>query len=410
MNISQQFSPPLKLIAPFFIVGIGVLLVSVLALFGFDIAQVDIYSHTTLAWVHLFVLGFVMMVIMGAMAQLIPVVLEVEHVAVELYYAIYSFLFVGLALMVGGFYALPSLLPFGGLIVLISFLIYLAETFLTMRKIKRVTFVVMSVFFANIFLLLGLIVAFMMALGYVGMAEVAIQKWLKVHVYFVLFGYVGITVMGMSLILLPMFLLSHIKSWRLMQISLGVLVSALLVLAAATIFELRLLEKVADWMVLGSFVLYGYEIVKLYKNRMRIESDIYFKSMVFSYGSFFTLLVGLVVAVVYPMGQLLLTLGWIAFSGFVMFLISGHLYKIVPFLVWYEKYSQLVGKENVPMLADMVPTRSAAMQFVLSSVGVVVVALGIFSMNDTVFKSGVSFLVFGILFLVKDIIYMMRYK
>jgi len=231
-----------------------------------------------------------------------------------------------------------------------------------------------------------------------------------VHVYFVLFGYVGITVMGMSLILLPMFLLSHIKSWRLMQISLGVLVSALLVLAAATIFELRLLEKVADWMVLGSFVLYGYEIVKLYKNRMRIESDIYFKSMVFSYGSFFTLLVGLVVAVVYPVQQFLLTLGWIAFSGFVMFLISGHLYKIVPFLVWYEKYSQLVGKENVPMLADMVPTRSAAMQFVLSSVGVVVVALGIFSMNDTVFKSGVSFLAFGILFLVKDIIYMMRYK
>jgi Ca2+/Na+ antiporter len=38
---------------------------------------------------------------------------------------------------------------------------------------------------------------------------------------------------------------------------------------------------------------------------------------------------------------------WIIFS------MLGYLYKIVPFLYWTYKYSEKVGKENVPMLKDM---------------------------------------------------------
>jgi hypothetical protein len=143
---------------------------------------------------------------------------------------------------------------------------------------------------------------------------------------------------------------------------------------------------------------------------MRVESDIYFKSMVFSYGSFFIMLLGIVLSLVVASQSLLLATGWIGFAGFITFLISGHLYKIVPFLIWYERFSPLVGKQNVPMLADMIPERSAAMQFILSSIGVVLIALGILTSCDVLLKSGASFLIFGIIFLIHDIVYIMRYR
>lgn len=410
MNISQQFSPPLKLIIPFFLLGVGALVVSIALLFGFDVTQVHLFSSTTIAWVHLFALGFVMMVILGAMAQLIPVVLEVEHFAVELYYAIYPLLLVGVVMMGGGFLLYPLLLPFGGVVVLIAFGIYLVETFLTLTKVKRITFVVVAVLLANIFLLFGLIVAFMMALGYAGMVAVDIQSLVKLHVYLVVFGYVGVSIMGMSAILLPMFMLSHIKSWRVMKSALSVLTVALLLLAVSIFLHNSVLEKSVDGLILVAFFLYAYQIVMIYKIRMRIEADIYFKSMVFSYISFFVVLFALGVSVLVDSQQFVFLIGWIGFGGFITFLISGHLYKIVPFLVWYEKFSPLVGKQKVPMLAEMVPKRSSNMQFLFSSVGVVVIAFAIMLANEVLFKSGVSFLLFGVIFLAKDMIYMMRYK
>lgn len=88
MNISQQFAPPFKLIAPYFIIGVLTLTISTFLLFDIDISSAHSLNNSTLSWVHLFLLGFVMMIIFGAMAQLVPVVLEVGHFAVDLYYII----------------------------------------------------------------------------------------------------------------------------------------------------------------------------------------------------------------------------------------------------------------------------------------------------------------------------------
>ena len=98
-----------------------------------------------------------MMVIFGAMAQLVPVVLEVGHFAVELYYIIYPILLIGTILMGYGFLASPALLPYGGIVVLISLLIFVLETFLTISKVKKLNLVMMSVLLANTFLFLGLL-------------------------------------------------------------------------------------------------------------------------------------------------------------------------------------------------------------------------------------------------------------
>ncbi len=46
-------------------------------------------------------------------------------------------------------------------------------------------------------------------------------------------------------------------------------------------------------------------------------------------------------------------------------LIVGQMYKIVPFLVWYHKYSSKVGLEKVPVLKEMFNEKIAQYEFYL---------------------------------------------
>ncbi|SHO80809.1 hypothetical protein MNB_SV-15-458 [hydrothermal vent metagenome] len=410
MAISQDFAPPFRLIAPYFIIGVILFVISTALAFGFNITEISSSHNTTLAWVHIFLLGFVMMVIFGAMAQLVPVVLEVGHFAVDLYYVIYPLLLIGSILMAFGFLLSPALLPYGGIIVLISLLIFVYETFLTIKKVKKLNLVMTTVLIANTFLFLGLIFGILMALGYAGTIDINIISLLKAHIYLVLAGYVGITIMGMSLILLPMFWLSHSFSWKPVEYALWTMSIGVVWVMLSSILDSIVLEYSGYIMAIIALILYFYQIYLIYTTRVRMEKDIYLYSLLFSYSNLILALIMGVIYLIFPNENLLLAIGWTIFMGYIAFIINGHLYKIVPFLVWYQRFSPLIGKQKVPMLADMVPVRSAKMQFIFSSSGVILATFAILIASDKAFHMGVGFLLVGSIFMLKDLIYMIRFK
>jgi len=55
--------------------------------------------------------------------------------------------------------------------------------------------------------------------------------------------------------------------------------------------------------------------------------------------------------------------------------ILGMLYKIVPFLVWYARYSQDIGRSKVPALADLYSTRLQAAGYWLFVAGLASVSV-----------------------------------
>jgi hypothetical protein len=410
LAVSTDFAPPFKLIAPYFIIGVASFVFSVCLLYGIDIANLSHTDATMLSWVHIFLLSFVMMVIFGAMAQLVPVVLEVGHFAVDLYYVIYPLLFVGSLMMGYGFLYEPKVLPYGGVLALVSLMIFVAETFLTINKVKKLNTVMSTVLIANISLFFGLIFGILMALGYAGEISVDIATLLRGHIYLVLFGYVGITIMGMSLVLLPMFWLSHSFSWKPVQIALSIVTVSVLSVVFSSIYEIKTLEYIGYVLAIVGMLFYAYQIFIIYKTRVRIENDIYLHSLIVSYVSFaLSLILGIFYLVTWN-ATLLLVIGWLLFIGYITFIIIGHLYKIVPFLVWYERFSPLVGKKKVPMLADMVPDKSAKIQVILSTLGLIIGAIGIMMAQNSIFKLGVTVLLFGAMFSFKDLMYMIRYK
>lgn len=408
-SVSQDFAPPFKLISPYFVVGSFFYLFSVIFLFSFSIENISVLDTKILGFVHLFLLGFVMMIIFGAMAQLVPVVLEVGHFGIELFYAIWPLLAFGTILMVFGF-SYAMLLPFGGVVVLIAMMIFIMEIFLTIKKVKKLTLVMSSMLVANIFLFFGVIFGLVMALGYAGIIEVNINSMLRGHVFLVIVGYVVVTIMGLSVVLLPMFGLSHGFSMKPLEKALKITSFSVLMVVLSSLTELEILEYLGYIAASIGLFIYFYFIRTIYKTRARKEIDIYAKSLIFSY---FSLIIAIVLGLFYLFigyHPLLLSSGWMMFFGFFTFVITGHIYKIIPFLVWFERFSPLVGKQKVPMLADMLPQKSSSAQLLFSAVGVTIVAIALVLQNDIFFKAGLSFLLVGAFAFLRSVFYMINYK
>ncbi|MDY0233987.1 MAG: hypothetical protein RBS11_08115 [Sulfurimonas sp.] len=409
-SISQDFAPPFKLISPFFILGGVFYLLASIYIFSFTSENLFAQDTKVLSLVHLYLLGFVMMVIFGAMAQLVPVVLEVGHSAVELFYAIWPLLGIGTLLMAVGFLGYPALLPYGGVVVLISMMIFVMEIFSTIKKVKKLSLVISSVLISNTFLFFGIIFGLVMALGYAGVIEVDIISLLRSHVYLVIGGYIIVTLMGLSVVLLPMFGLSHGFSMRPLEISIATMSLSVVLVVVSSFVEYLFIEYLAYLLAVASMIIYFYMTYTIFKTRARKEIDIYVMSLIYGYIS---MLVAVAIGVTHLFvvyEPLLVTSGWLMFFGFFGFVIIGHMYKIIPFLVWFERFSPLVGKQKVPMLADMVPKKSSHAQFIFGAVGVSIIAIAILIQNDTMIKAGASFLVVGAFALLRNVLFMINYK
>lgn len=409
-NISKEFAPPFKLIVPYFIAGLFFYLLGTGAIFWLDASMVHYTTLEVKAWVHLFLVGFVIFIIVGAMAQLIPVVLEIGHFKVELFYAIFLFLFVGVVLLLSGFIVNTLFLPYAGVLILLGFFIYLLNLFMTLKKVQKFSIVVKSVVIANLFLLFGLIFGFIMALNYAGIISTDMHILLKAHVYMLICGYITITVMGISLVLVPMFGLSHGFNDQAIVISIYLISASVVIVVVSSLLKLGFFEYFGYFLSVVSYGLYIYQIALIYKQRARKESDIWSKSMIFSFFALVLSILFIVAYFIHSKENYILVSGFLFFMGFLGFIITAHLYKIVPFLVWFHRFSPLVGKQKVPLLADMVPKKSAFFQFIYTAVGTICITLGLLFGEESLLKAGATFLVVGSLFLLGSVYFMLNFK
>lgn len=406
--VSSDFAPPLKLISPFFRAGVVFYLLSMAALLffkpDFAYAQIDVAG-----WVHLFLLGFVMMVIFGAMAQLVPVVLESGHAVVDVYYVIFPLLLIGTVGMIVGFWMVPGLLPYGGLLVLTAMIIFAVENVATLKKTTISTLTIDTVKWSNGYLLLGILTGFAIALGLSGHLTIDVELMLKAHVYAVVGGYVVLTIIGLSLILIPMFSLAHgfeetaiHRAFKLVIVGVGAVFAGALLKWEGVMYLGYAINMIGA-------LFYLWQIYLIAKLTVRKELDIWAKSMIFAFGTF---ILSILLGMIYFFSEiesLLHAAVWFLLVGFVAFMIIGHLYKIVPFLVWFERFAPLVGKEKVPMLHEMYPKEAASMMFWLSASGVVLGGMGLLFVNDTLFQAGASFLFVGAVFLFASMQKMLSY-
>ena len=89
---------------------------------------------------------------------------------------------------------------------------------------------------------------------------------------------------------------------------------------------------------------------------------------------------------------------------------TGHIYKIIPFLVWFEKFSPLVGKQKVPMLNDMVIIPLAEKQFTVTLYGTLLSGVALFFEWKYLFVLATLSLVVGAGMVIKNMYYTLVYE
>lgn len=352
----------------------------------------------TLAVVHLITIGWLSIMMLGALYQFVPVITSTTLFSQSLPILSYAALVTGLAAMVVGFLALGGItalavafLPVGGALVVVGLALGALDIGITLWRARPLGLPALFVALGLGFLLLTGLVGLGFALAYTlpdppGWLVDLLAQGLMVHVLGGLGGWVTLTAMGVSYRLLSMFMLAPEEPHRTTHFALWLTAGGLLwfTLAglAAIIAGVRPepAEAIGAVAAFAGALCYLADMVRLFRTRARQHLELNSITAGVALAMFGCAMIGTAVAaVVGELERCAAAIGYLFVFGWLSGLGLSQLYKIVPFMTWLDKFGKRLGKGPVPRVQDLVNERRAAPWFVLYFVAVLcaTVAIGL---------------------------------
>jgi len=371
------------------LVGVGWLAARPIILAGYH------YSPEVVAVTHLFVLGWICTVIMGAMYQLVPVALETRLHSERLahwHFVLHVLGFTGMVVM----FLIWNMKQVGhfGSAVAIGVGLFVYNLTRTLARIPRWNVVAFGI--ASCLCWLSLTVL-------AGLCLAAAKCWsfspfeplaqMHAHAHLGGLGFFVMMIVAVSYKLVPMFTLSEVQNARRAGWSLALLNAGL-----AGVFVTLLISspwKLAfAFVVLAGLALYGWEIITIVRARKRPCLDWGIKYFLTALAMLIPVSV-LGTALAWPRlpateltMQLETVYGFLAFIGVITFAVLGMLYKVVPFLVWYGSYSKAIGRSKVPSLADLYSHPLQAVGYWLFLAGLLLTSIATALGHETWVRAG----------------------
>ncbi len=375
----------------YFVVALLALLgAEMLMVIGFGFPGQPIVAPQTLVLVHIVAVGWLSLLMSGALLQFVPVLVAKPLAYPELPAVALAFLIAGLASLILGFLGMAGFalgptpwLPLGAIGLTAGFVLNLwnlARTLWSARPIGLPARFV-AVGLASLVGVVTFGMIFSVALG--GWTTNAIllrltAEGVPLHAALGVGGWLTFTAMGVSYRLLAMFMLAPEAEHRTSRIALMAGSLAILVLliggpACLLIFGQGVIHPLLLALALAivSLALYGHDIVRLYRSRKRPKLELNARMAAFALVGL-GLGIALLLAVMVLGGSdrkigavvFLLAFGWLTGLGL------AKLYKIVAFLTWLECYGALLGRRPTPRVQDLVNEPRAAPWFWLYFAGV----------------------------------------
>ena len=353
---------------------------------------------TQLAVVHLYGLGFLTLTIVGALLQLVPVVVRQQICGPPVAAILGAALAMGAWLLAGGLWsgaAWPtscggSLLVVGGGV----FLGYLARALWRAGRAGTLGAPGVGIALAGLWFAIVLILGAVLAANTVHpFLQINLLQFIGAHAAVAIIGWIGGTILATSLRLAPMFVLSHgywrapgtaaLVLWNISvpPIAIGIGIgSAPLALAGGVVL---LVACAAAAAFLASVVRH---------RRRRLEAPIAHLALglLATMGATAALMLtrtgafGLYQVVVPAVLAVLVGLG----AG----VTSGHLFKVLPMLVWTGRYAHLAGVGGAPKLSDLYPAPLAIVEQWAFLTGFALLVGGTAGGNGTVAEVGAGLL------------------
>ena len=388
----NTFAPPFKLVGGYFIAGICFLIASIPAFFAADFEAIA--GLETAGFLHIFFVGFVMSIIIGALYQLTSVILEKPFSTIKgamLNLAVYC---VGIAAMGYGMISGKTGFIHGGGMALFLALLFFGTTYIvSFMDNEKKSFAAFMLFVSAVFLLAGISLGFCLLMILSGTLPMDFMFALKFHVYFVL-GFVFFIIVGVATVLLPMFALAHDLKFTLSKFAFGFYIFAGILLFFGEIY--------AYFAFGAAIVCFIAEALHILKKRVRKAYDYWNVNIALSLAAF-VLFCAFIAADRYDMAVFMLI------YGFLFAFIAAHLYKIAPFLIWYHYVAPFVGKTKVPLLDQMILKKPAYIGIGFNALGLVLYELGVWLEIKLLAHCGVACLLVSIVLVAINMINVFKF-
>jgi len=343
---------------------------------------------------HFLLLGFAVMVAMGAMYQLVPVAF-----LTPIWNEKFGFVqFFVTALGVGLFAILlgvkPNMAIYGGIPAIIGVIMFIFQMTKTLVKQTNKNMMSYFVIAAIVCFFLTIAAGFILAWNLAYGGVISHNNILYSHISLGITGWFTLLIFGFSYKLVPMFSLSHGFSMKLAKPAFFTYIAGLVVVIISFWMDVQIVGMTGWLLLFIGFLFFTLDIKEILAKRIKKKLD---KPFTFS-------LIAIVNGLVVHFLALLASIfgitnptiwGWLIFlyiMSWIIFSILGYLYKIVPFLWWTHKYSERIGKENVPTLKEMIDEKLSVILFILFTIAVLGVVIGV------ILQSGVLvFLFLGLL-------------
>ncbi|MCW8839291.1 MAG: hypothetical protein OQK11_11370 [Thiovulaceae bacterium] len=364
-GLSTDQAPPISaplrffLTAPIFAMLAGVLIFTTEAQ-----TLMSRYSYETIAITHALTIGFLGFVMLGALTQMLPVLAGVKIYKVEsLTIASYILLVIGLLSMVFGLYFQKQILNFiaSGTLTL-GFLLLIIPMLFAIKKVVNFTPTVKAMGVSLVFALLSILFGAHLLASHAN-SNITDSHYIfaNIHSVWAIFGFAGLLIIGVAFQVLPMFYVAprfkqFCKKRVVLLISIG-----LILWAVTSIFFNSYAVVTKIWIGIFFWAFVTTVWIKLNQRRRPITdvTVLYWRSS----SVFLTIGIFAWVFNTFLDDKMIVPVSILIGGGFLISIMIGMLYKIIPFLVWFHLNAR--GYMNIPTMNEMIDKRVSKIQYIL---------------------------------------------
>ncbi len=364
-GLSADQAPPISAPVRFFLTApIFGIIAGLLILLSDPQVLTSRYSVESIVVTHAITIGFLGFVMLGALTQMLPVLAGVKVAKIDILAKTSHLLllFGTLFMIIGMAQSYSKLILTSSVLLGVGFLILTIPMLISFRKVVHVTAsvraMITSLVFAIIIVLMGMHLLSSYGVGKFSSLHVLFAN---IHSVWAIFGFAGILIIGVSFHILPMFYVApKFKAFCKQKVVWLIIAGLLLWLFLNIFFEAySLVAKI--WVGLFFWAYATTVFIKL-NQRRRPVSDVtvyYWRSaaVFMTLGAF-----AWVINDFYDEKYIVIA-GILIGGGFILSIMSGMLYKIVPFLVWFHLNAK--GYMSIPTMNDMINKKLANVQFIL---------------------------------------------
>ncbi len=387
-TLSYEQAPPFPVPLRFFLTApLFMLLAALLLVVEGPEIMLSRHLPATLAATHLLTLGFTTMVMCGALLQMLPVVAGAPVAAPRLIaWMVYPLLVLGALAVAFSFLSeIVTLMYAGALLTAIALCIFLIATGHALLRSPSRSPSVPAMGYALLALSVTVALGITLVIArYHGLA-VPYPALATLHPLWGLVGWTLVLIIGVAYQVVPMFQLTSAYPSAMTSRLTGILF-LLLVLRSGFEFLSPTIRDGLSFLVSATLAAgvfwFGAVTLQLQHRRKRKLND---PALMFWRSGLFLLLAAAMLGAGFPLlppeyrDTASFVLGILTLPGFILALINGMLYKIVPFLAWFHLQANFPGKGIVPNVRQMLPetmTRGQ-MRLYLAALTTLLLAVGL---------------------------------